>query len=35
MDLGVSLLQVAAVPDKILVLSGVVCVWLRRCGGGY
>ena len=34
MDLGVSLLYVSAVPDKLLMLSGVVCAWLRRCGGG-
>ena len=35
MELGVSLLYVAAVPDKLLMLSGVLCVWLRRCGGGH
>ena len=26
---------IAAVPDKLLMLSGVLCVWLRRCGGGH
>ena len=30
-----SLLYVVAVPDKLLMLSGVLCVWLRRCGGGH
>ena len=35
MDLRVPLLQVAAIPDNMLMLSGVLCVWVRRCGGGY